>query len=142
MRIHTDLTYNEITDCTKGMEGVWFGVLTEHGSRSRERAFEVQLRGTSNRAPNMGTSKNVDRFGNPERAATWDEWGIFLNALFEQDATATATYYSGADNFHYQTDYRFEDLEQKDQCSNHKWEYAGVPRENACKKCGAVRRWL
>lgn len=142
MKIHTDhLTSAEVYAATKagGMKGVYAECVTL-GSRSRKRGLVVHLTGNSTRRPNggnRGANKNSDGY-----AATWDEWGIFLNYLFKMDPDAIAAgAYEGRDEFLLKTDWRFTDLTADEACPNHKWEYAGVPREHICKKCEAVRRF-
>lgn len=139
MRIHTDLPEAEVYKMLDGMPGVYFEVMERHGSRSRANGFEVQLRGNSNRRPNYGTSRTADRTAD-DKAATWDEWGIFLNRVFEADPTATTFYYESPDDFHFQTAERFMTLKFEDQHKSHKWDYSGEPRTFVCK-CGAIRRW-
>ena len=140
MKIHTDhLTSAEVYAATKagGMKGVYAECVTV-GSRSRKRGLVVHLVGNSGRRPNPGKG-GVERGG---CAATWDEWGMFLNYLFEMDPDAIATgAYEGRDEFLLKTDWRFTDLTADEACKNHKWEYTGTPRENTCKKCEAVRRF-
>ena len=140
MKIHTDrLTSAEVYAATKagGMKGVYAECVTL-GSRSRKRGLVVHLVGNSGRRPNPGKG-GVERGG---YAATWDEWGMFLNYLFEMDPDAIATgAYDGRDEFLLKTDWRFTDLTADEACKNHKWEYTGTPREHTCKKCEAVRRF-
>ena len=140
MKIHTDhLTYAEVHAATNasGMKGVYAECVTR-GSRSRKRGLVVHLTGNSGRRPNPGKG-GTDRGG---YAATWDEWGMFLNYLFEMDPDAIATgAYEGRDEFLLKTDWRFTDLTADEACKTHKWEYAGTPREHICKKCEAVRRF-
>ena len=142
MKIHTDhLTSAEVYAATKagGMKGVYAECVTV-GSRSRKRGLVVHLVGNSGRRPNPGKG-GTDKGG---YAATWDEWGMFLNYLFEMDPDAIATgacAYEGRDEFLLKTDWRFTDLTADEACKNHKWEYTGTPRENTCKKCEAVRRF-
>lgn len=104
MRIHSDILqfadFGQILrDCGLAGEGVAIDVLEPKGSRSRARAFELHL------AAHPGT----DRFGKRRRwantghsgaashvylkAATYDEWGVFLAALFECDPDMACLYY-------------------------------------------------
>ena len=85
MRIHTDLiTERDIHVATNaaGMRNV-FADVTQRGSRSRERSFDVKLTGNSTRKTNPGWAN-----GEREQAATWDEWGMFIHALYEIDPEA------------------------------------------------------
>jgi len=140
MRIHTDI----ITRGGIPGAGVAAGLyphnldVSEHGSRTHARAFEVHLTGTSHRRPNnRGTSDDY--------AATWDEWGMFLADLYRLDpgmmcGNAKHPTYCDADDFDYQTAGRFDTLTPADQHRDHGFRYAGVSCEQACG-CGAVRRW-
>src|SRR6188474_3141328 len=88
MRLHTDiLTAADVYAATisRGMRGVYADVATV-GSRSHARALDVHLSGTSSRRVNAGTS-HVDRFA-LDHAATWDEWGMVIAALYELDPSA------------------------------------------------------
>lgn len=134
MRIHSDiLTAQNIYQATQatGMTGVDADVST-HGSRSRERAFNVLLTGNSTRRPNTGKAGA----GGDDFAATWDEWGIFLNALYEIDPHLSTPYYADAYDFHRQTNDRFVDLAHADQCRTHNWQYI-LNQGHTCKKCNA-----
>lgn len=124
MRIHSDILTPANIHMAELKSGTMSYVLTKHGSRKRKGAFEVKLSGRSNR-------KTQD---NLEQAATWDQWGIFINHLFEIDPNATMTYYADAETFHAITRYRFETLTLDESHNNHKWEYNGIMQ--ACK-CGA-----
>lgn len=127
MRIHTNLTHSDIVDCARGL--VSLTTLSEHGSRSRERAFEVKLSGSSPYRQNFGT----------EQAATWDEWGVFIARIFAKDSDAIAGHYKSADLFHEVTDGRFENGElPADTHARHKWEYNFDGGPHYCAKCSAT----
>lgn len=138
MRIHTDhLTLSNLYSREMYEWGVYIHV-TEHGSRSHVRAFEVSLEGNGYRK-NTGTSGAGDEYG-----ATWDEWGVFLARLFDLDkdmvcGSVKNPVYNGVDDFDRQTDYRFvlgqmpEDTHRR---HNWKFERVGV---FACTKCTARR---
>ena len=77
-----------------------------HGSRKRALAFEVQL-GTHNSSSGPTRSRHyknsgVNGAGNCY-AASYDEWGWFLAALFEVDPDAIAGPYDGLDDFNTKT---------------------------------------
>jgi len=141
MRLHSDiLTRTDIREATRafGMTGVRVEI-TDHGSRARERAFEVHLTGTSPRRPNSGsaTGPNQDDY-----AATWDEWGMFFAALFEVDPNMIAgspgqPAYANANAFHAATEWRFTGLTASQQHRSHKW----VPLGDHVFECacGAVQ---
>lgn len=163
MRIHSDnLLYTVLRDAARvarvDMD------LTRHGSRSRAEAFNVTLRGESNRAPNRGTAKGMDRFDRfdrPERAATWDQWGVFLGILFDYDPEMKTPYYKDREDFNFRTNNRFQgrsvvgqartyiqvpqggtrDFWPADAHGDHTFQYAGTPGRDKCTKCSAVRRW-
>lgn len=104
MRIHTNLTRQNIRDAlvTSGAP-IHFEKLEEHGSRSRERAFDVRLGGTGGRN-NTGLYGAGDYDG-----ATWDQWGAFLGAVFTLDPNAyMPTAYRTADHFYAVTGDRFK----------------------------------
>lgn len=141
MRIHTDkLTQADIYAATKagGMRGVYTETESRKGSRSRDHAFEVTLRGTSNRRPNWGTG---DRDTDPGFAATWDEWGMFIQALYEIDPEAIIGQYPNKDVFERVTFDRFVSLTQPYQHPNHKFEYNADRGHQACKGCEAEFDW-
>lgn len=67
---------------------VWTSI-AEEGSRSREFGFVVRL---------SGSSKSVmQRL--PDKAATWDEWGIFIAAIFDADPDAICGWYKSREDF-------------------------------------------
>jgi hypothetical protein len=150
MRIHSDdLTHTDLLDAAR-IARVYFDRQTLHGSRSRDHAFDVILTGESKRRPNRGTS--ADRY-NPDYAATWDQWGVFLAVLFERDNEMSVPYYDSYSAFHYQTGHRFvlgvSDPEgdetpshwPSDAHGDHRFKYNGTPYERKCTKCTAVQRW-
>lgn len=136
MKIHSDvLTYGNVLDATKaaGMTGVYADII-ERGSRSRKVGFDVKLTGTSNRNQNPGTSRDRD----VEKAATWDEWGMFINALYEIDNDAIVGPYTDQSDFEYKTAGRYESLTAPYAHGNHKWEFV-APRQFQCKFCEAEK---
>lgn len=146
MRLHTDtLTIEDVCKAAT-VARAWFDMdddpsywgptrPTEHRSRKRARAFEVKLRGESARYPNGG------RNGSDDHTATWDQWGVFLAALFELDPRMTCWAYDGAASFHAKTADRFRDGWPADAHGDHRFEYDGTPGEQRCRKCSAVTRW-
>jgi hypothetical protein len=148
MRIHG----NDITDATLAHAAASHGmtsvtVLFEpHGSRSRARAYEVQLRGTSPRRPNSGGYGPLDT-DSGLHAATWDEWGMFLAAVFAADPSVTIPrLYDDAVHFHWATANRFRTLTADQQHrTGHRWEYVGPSLTGTytvrqCKGCPAIVR--
>lgn len=144
MRLHTNtLTLDDITRATRaaGMRGVYADAM-RNGSRTHRIGWEVKLTGTSSRRPNTGHGGS-EPFGG-EHAATWDEWGMFLAALFAIDpamivGTVKRPIYAGADHFHAATADRYRILTAPYQHGGggHKWEWAGDGL--ACTMCEATR---
>ena len=111
MHIHTDkVELTHLWDARKAAstpeDGYVYLHVTEHGSRSRARAFEVGLEGdgTKNRRRrNPGAGPNRDK----GYAATWEAWGRFLAHLYTVDPDMTTTYYKSAEDFHTKTHGQF-----------------------------------
>lgn len=141
MRIHTKLDAREIYEAA-GVANADVVGLSQHGSRIADRSFEVHLEGDSNRRPNSGASGAGSGY-----AATWDQWGAFLGALFWQDpdmlcgSGAKRPIYRNAKDFHHQTARRFDRGMPKDTHDGHRWEFQGVKGERRCSKCKAIQRW-
>jgi hypothetical protein len=139
MRIHSDhLDELEIRKAAR-LAGVSFTRFSLHGSRSRAAGFDVILTGSSPRRQNQGE----------DYAATWDEWGVFLNALFAIDEHAIAGRggYESAEHFHWSTGGRYRDFDIADQHrAGHRWQWAGDSATGSYHMsecgCGAVRRFL
>ncbi len=134
MRLHTNLTSADIYEAAR-TAGVDLDKAEAHGSRKRDRAFEVKLTGNSRRRPNGGNYGAGDAY-----AATWDQWGIFLAVLFARDPALTCWAYDGAEAFGYATNWRFESLTLANSHGDHTFRYAGTPREYKCTKCDAIQR--
>lgn len=120
MRLHTDtLTYSDITDALQAEKDagriartVTFKMLSEHKSQSHTRAFEVQLEswaaipGDGRRRGNSGSYGAMsDEDG---YAATYDEWGWLMAALYRSDPEAVwgsvkHPQYASATDFHAKT---------------------------------------
>jgi hypothetical protein len=106
MRIHANtLTRREIYDAAR-VARVDLDTFDDKGSRKRDHAFEILLRGESRRAPNQGTRHWSEReYG--QKAATWDQWGVFLAILFDADPTMVTPYDASRAAFHKRTARRF-----------------------------------
>lgn len=112
MRIHSShLTFEDLRAARQVASTIGDGRVClsydAHGSRKRNRAFEVRLTGDgsfSRRRPNTGRSG-----GGEEYAATWCAWGAFFAELFEVDPNAIAGPYNGRDDFNAQTWHLFAD---------------------------------
>lgn len=141
MRIHTRLGRAVLLEAGR-RAGVGFHRLERHGSRTHHHAFNVVLSGTGREGGHFGT---VDG-----HAATWDEWGIFLAALYRRDPTARcagAGSYESAEHFLWSTNGRYETLTVAEQHRRHTWRYStdeSPPSTYIVHECtcGAVRRWL
>lgn len=140
MRIHTnENTYSNVFDAARAAN-VDVDV-TEHGSRTHERAYEVKLEGSSNSRPNFWD-------GDPNvYAATWDEWGVFLAHLFRVDpamragGTEKRPAYRDEADFEHQTDERFSDLVMpEDTHKRHRWQYNPGMGAHSCSDCSAIKR--
>lgn len=146
MRIHTSLTIQDLQSAvmrsrvlgpetaqnehrarTAGQRtyitGVGINTLTEHGSRTHAHAFELQLSGDSTRGPNSG-AYGMNTWD--DKAATWDQWGLFLSALFDADPDARVggaknPIYINREHFHWTTGNR----------------YAGTPDDNGVPRVDA-----
>lgn len=129
MRIHTDLTLADIMRIPT-LPTVTVRI-TEYGSQSRTRAFEVVLTGSSVHGGQYGTTDY--------KTATWDEWGVWLGHLFQRDPTARISgVYEGAGDFHYLTNDRYHPGHQLTLCPRHRWVYVS-PYHFECAKCGAEK---
>jgi predicted aminopeptidase len=74
----------------------------ERGSRKRARRIDFYLVATDGygrRWANSGISG-----AGTDKAATYDEWGVFLAELFERDPEASANYYASRRDFEAQTE--------------------------------------
>lgn len=103
MKIHSDtLTIRDIYDALP--RGCYFADFKPEGStsltcieyqksRKREHGFVVRLSGSS--------PYNMQRL--LDKAATWDEWGIFIAELFRRDINAVIGQYKSLDDFIEQT---------------------------------------
>lgn len=94
MKIYSDiLTREDIYSAVRGT-GAWIHSCSQHRSRSHQRSFTVYLEGNSvyaRNAPSGGQS------------ATWDEHGLWMDALFAIDPDAVIAHYQGYADFVNQT---------------------------------------
>lgn len=129
MRIHSNtITRTQLFDAANSAGMRLFSV-TDHGSRKRGHAFEVKGSGSS------PYRTQGDKY---EYAATWDEWGIFIRALFAIDQDAIIGTYDGMAKFSAFSGGYFDGLTPSEQHKRHKWEYNGFGHE--CE-CGAVANY-
>lgn len=119
MRLHTDhLTKVQLCETLAqcqvaglvGNEVTFTDYVTVHNSRTHDRAFEVKL-GYFDRVEGRTNRRQNRRGDNVPFAATYEEWGHFMAALFELDPAAcwgSAKYgYNGVADFHEKTKHRF-----------------------------------
>lgn len=140
MRIHHDAISRDAVYAAARAAHVTLLKLESHGSRSRYYSYDVILGGSSSRRCNSRQFRT-------QHAATWDEWGIFLGHLFIADFNAIAGPYDGVNDFHRQTDSRFDYDTDDDQPAGllwedqhqHRWIFSGTVGVFECK-CGAIWR--
>jgi hypothetical protein len=150
MRLHTDVIVPFDIEAAAKRAGVK-AHFTPHGSRKRKHAFEVRLEGSGVEGGGWGTLNH--------KSGTWDEWGMFLAALYRIDSEMIAGPYlhnheDEYDSFDFLTGDRYSELKPADQHKRHRWTFAGhyptygfMPgmaasySEQVCK-CGATRRWI
>lgn len=155
MRLHTDkITSGDVVTVMRTLtaEGKIKGVYAEtrfSGSRKRARGMDLWLsaeaRPGRRRKTNAGCAYPGREGAGVDVAATWDEWGIVLAALYEIDPDLTGDYYADAEHYHWSTGERFEDGGPETPHDNHSWDYTGATATGAyvvheCTKCGAVKR--
>ncbi len=115
MRLHTNtlkendiyVALNNAKDAGKIDRLVQFETLEDKGSRTRERAFEVQLgwygekvKGDGRRWKNTGNN-GADSDGC--YAATYDEWGWFIAELYRLDSALVFGHYKDRATFNTMT---------------------------------------
>jgi hypothetical protein len=145
MRLHTDtITADHLTDAAR-TAGVGL-TYSRHGSRTRHHAWEITLTGSSPYPRNPGGPGVPDGYDPTERAATWDQWGIFLAHLFRQDPNATTRDYLSGEHYRWATGNRYDTLTPTEQHKRHKWattgdSVTGTYFVQECG-CGAILRRL
>ncbi|AEQ21049.1 hypothetical protein E3_1330 [Rhodococcus phage E3] len=141
MRIHTNLDHGDLADAARHA-GVIIARSSQHGSRSRERAFEVTLSGSGRTGSRWANSGSYG--ASSSKAATWDEWGIFLAELFRRDPELKTKEYPSLDAFEWVTVNRFRTLTADRQHVQHRWadveRVAGGRYHISSCKCGAQVR--
>ena len=138
MRIHSDvLTYADIITAVKNAGADFAAIegLTAHGSRARNRAYNVNLVGNSHRRPNRVHTHS-------EYAATWDQWGVFFAYLYGVDPDLKTTTYKDEETFHRATGYRFDgDALPSDYHGDHSW-VVRASFVHECRHCPAARNFV
>jgi hypothetical protein len=114
MRLHTALTEGDVRAALResvGADGVYLDHMTAHSSRSHDHAFEVRLAGVPGRDRNGKARRktNTGQYGaGTYMAATYDEWGYFMAAIFGRDPFAKfGTAYNGAEDFMRKTEHAY-----------------------------------
>lgn len=108
MRIHSDtLTSGDLREAARAIPGGHINI-TEHGSRKRDHAFEVNMFGDPGKdrhgiTRRYGTGGAYGQADGTHRALTWVEWGDWMVELFKIDPTAIIGSYDGAEDFCEQT---------------------------------------
>lgn len=140
MRIHSSVLQEQHFHDAAKIAGVTIIKYDVKGSKSRVHAYDVALSGHGVRGGMYG---NLDY-----PTATWDEWGMMLNHLFDVDPQARiARVYEGAEHFHWATCARFKTLTPEFAEYRHKWNRRGRSITGAyavaeCDRCSAGNRWL
>jgi hypothetical protein len=108
MKIHSDILttqdlYRELH--APGVDGHVFLECMRVGSRKRAAGFDVGLEYLGDKVKGDGrhrSSRGGFGFDRP-LAATWDEWGCWMDRLFTIDPAAIVGNYNGRDDFYAQT---------------------------------------
>jgi hypothetical protein len=119
MRLHTNtltsiVIYQALHACKQAGTVdrlVDFEDFDHHRSMSRNYAYEIQLGWYGTKVKGDGRRfKNSGAYGSSHvYAATYEEWGHFILALFELDPDLTFGPYKSLESFHSQTRYAFGD---------------------------------
>lgn len=106
MRIHSDkIQYGDLSTAAFDVSAHVNMECTTHGSRSRLRAFEVHLTWDGPKVPGDDRRHtNTGNQGSGGWALTWDEWGWFINALYQIDPQATIGPYNDVEHFYQLTE--------------------------------------
>ena len=97
MRLHTDnLTYRDLIEALPS--GVHAHIIAK-GSRKRDHAFEVTLYVLDKDALHRRFGNSGGYGASDEVAATWDEWGVWMAALYELDPNAIVGWYESYGHF-------------------------------------------
>lgn len=151
MRLHSDtITSDTVFDTVRRLreEGRITGVYATTamgGSRSRRHGLTLKVTADPRKGRRRFTNSGYAGADTDDYAATWDEWGIILGALYDLDPNMTGDYYADREHYHWATGGRFEDGGPATTHDNHRWEYQGEAvttySVHRCK-CGALKRWV
>ena len=106
MKIHSDII--EYTDLARAtieptrIKDVYVEA-QRVGSRKRGHGFNVTLYSTDETRPHKNSGKYGADTGNYNKSVSWDDWGIWMDRLFELDPNAIIGIYDGRDDFYRQT---------------------------------------
>lgn len=123
MRIHTNLSGDRIAECLAPAGRLTIDKFDRTNSRSSAHKYDVKL------------------------TASWDQWGIFLNAIYLADPNMRNDYYRSHEHFRWVTGNRFDKLTWNGQHTPHKWG-DNIPNATGsyvvaiCTGCNAIRRSL
>jgi hypothetical protein len=140
MKIHvsSNVTIDTVHNAAKAV-GVTVEALTEHYSRTHDRAFNIVLSGSSNR----------NAYGKDFNGATFDEWGVFFEFLYRIDPTMyVANTYFDYHHFNWTFNARYAQILDGDptvvECKQHRWNFDGHNMTGAYSvqscACGAILR--
>jgi hypothetical protein len=143
MLLHTDVLTADHLLAAAERAGVTLRSTDDwHRSRSRARAVDITLYGRGNRGGHYGAL-------GANKSGTWDEYGMFLAALYAIEGNANMRVNSGtyehSEHFQWATGERYtETFTPSDVHLRHKWEsvfgsgVSGLYGEQVCE-CGALR---
>lgn len=99
MRAYSDfLTASDLRNAVPG--GCTLELLTIDAPRVRRHGWDVKLR-----RPASARHENTGRYGaGAEGAASWDDYGVWMAALFALDPAFKIANYDGREDFEAQTD--------------------------------------
>lgn len=132
MRIHSDIITTDDIAKAAVKADMYLETFGKGGSRSRKNAFTVLASGNSTR----------NAMSNEFKAATWDQWGVFLGILFDIDPDMHTGKNSYADkyDFDFKTCDRFINETARNKIDvksshGHRWDYL-APFTFNCKGKG------
>ena len=137
MKIHTDLTAPQMQEALddSGIKGASL-LMQEKGSRSHARRFDVYF----DAEPMKGRRQSQHvHDGQYVTGITYDEWGLFIDRIFQSDPEAKVGPYKDRNHFRDVTDYRFDDLRWEDQHARHNFEFNRDHMGFECTGCDAIK---
>ena len=137
MKIHTNLTAADLRAAldASGIQNASL-LMQEKRSRSHDRRFDVYF----DAEPMKGRRQSQHYHdGMPVIGATYDEWGLWIEQVFQRDPGAKVGPYKDHHHFREVTGLRFDSLEWVDQHARHSFEWVG-DHTFECSGCGAIKR--